>query len=133
MTELAGLSKKELVALAEEHELSIKGSKADLIGRIERHIALPVEEVVEEVDEIRFTPEPKKAKKPKKSKKASGLPPVDDDMDAEEFVKAAYLSILKREADVGGLQHYSTAIMMKSMDKQSVLDDLSASAEAQSL
>ena len=130
MTELAGLSKKELVALAEEHELSIKGSKADLIGRIERHIALPVEEVVEEVDEIRFTPEPKKAKK---SKKASGLPPVDDDMDAEEFVKAAYLSILKREADVGGLQHYSTAIMMKSMDKQSVLDDLSASAEAQSL
>tara|TARA_R110000803_G_scaffold107958_2_gene176130 strand:- start:9348 stop:9680 length:333 start_codon:yes stop_codon:yes gene_type:complete len=93
----------------------------------------PLEEVVEEkVAEEVAAPVVKST--PKKSSKSS-LPDVaDESLSAEEFVKAAYLSILKREADSGGLSHYSRCIgMYKTMTRQELLDDLSGSAEAATL
>jgi len=121
MSELSELTKKELVAKCEELGLDIDGTKADLLARIEESLVVaeaPVEEVVEEVKEA-----PKKAKK-------GALPEVGAGTDATEFVKAAYLAILKREADAGGLKHYATQLMMKGLTEQQILDDLSNSQEA---
>jgi hypothetical protein len=100
----------------------------------------PTEKVVEElVEEVVETPvvEEKKVVAPAKkaAPKKGGLPdPLDESLDAVAFVKAAYLSILKREADAGGLSNYSKCITMyQTMTRQEVLDDLLGSAEAAAL
>ena len=129
MSELMELTKKELVAKAEELGLEIDGNKTELVARLEAALALPeapVEEAVEEVVE-----EVKEA--PKKAKKASGMPELDSGMQAHEFVKAAYLAILKREADDGGLQHYASQLMMRGITEQFVLDSLLSSEEYKNL
>ena len=131
MTELSELTKKELIAKCEELELDIGGNKTELLERIEAHLAsleAPAEEVVEEVAE-EVVEEVVEAK----PLKAGDLPPVDTDLGTEDFVKAAYLAILKRDADAGGLAHYSSMLTMGSLSKQQILDDLSESEEAQSL
>jgi len=110
MSDLSELTKKKLIALCEEKGLDTSGTKSELVARLEAPTetveeSLPeaspepvVEEVVEEP-----TPAPKKAKKATKT----SLPDVEDEsLSSEEFVKQAYLSILKREADAGGLKHY---------------------------
>ncbi len=132
MSELSELTKKELVAKAEELGLAIDGTKTDLVGRIEEALALaeaPVEEVKEEVVE-EVVEEVKEA--PKKAKKGA-LPEVGAGLDAGEFVRLAYLGVLKREADAGGLQHYTSALMLNGLTEQQVLDDLSNSEEAKAL
>ena len=100
-----------------------------------------VEELIEEVVEAPVVEAPvveeKKVEAPAKkaAPKKGGLPdPLDESLDAIAFVKAAYLSILKREADAGGLSNYSKCIgMYKTMTRQEVLDDLLGSAEAAAL
>ena len=99
------------------------------------------EKVVEELIEAPVVEAPvveeKKVEAPAKkaAPKKGGLPdPLDESLDAIAFVKAAYLSILKREADAGGLSNYSKCIgMYKTMTRQEVLDDLLGSAEAAAL
>jgi hypothetical protein len=137
MTELSDLTKKELIAKAEELELDIGGNKTELLERIEAHLAsleAPAEEVVEEVEEaVEEVVEEVVEEAPAKPLKKGALPPVDTDMDPEAFVALAYQAVLKREADAGGLRHYTSMVAMGSLTKQQVLDDLAASDEAQSL
>lgn len=94
-----------------------------------------VEELVEEV--VEPVAEEKKVVAPAKKApaKKGGLPdPLNESLDEVAFVKAAYLSILKREADANGLSHYSKCIgMYKTMTRQELLDDLLGSAEAAAL
>lgn len=134
MTELSDLTKKELIAKAEELELDIGGNKTELLERIEAHLAsleAPAEEVVEEaVEEV---VEEVVEEAPAKPLKKGDLPPVDTDLDPEAFVALAYQAVLKRDADAGGLAHYTSMVAMGSLTKQQVLDDLASSDEAQSL
>lgn len=95
-----------------------------------------VEEVVEElpVETPPVKETPKKA--PKTTKKASGLPdPLDESLSTEEFVRAAYTAILKRDADQGGLRHYVRALNAEdvSFDRATLLKDLAESLEAKAL
>ena len=95
-----------------------------------------VEEVVEElpVETPPVKETPKKA--PKTAKKASGLPdPLDESLSTEEFVRAAYTAILKRDADVGGLRHYVRALNAGDVafGREELLKDLAASEEALAL
>ena len=130
MSDLSELTKKELVAKAEELELEIGGTNTELLERIEAHLATvdaPAEEAVEEVEEEVVE------EAPAKPLKKGELPPVDTDLGAEEFVALCYQAILKRDADAGGLGHYSSMLAMGSLTKQQIIDDLSNSLEAQSL
>ena len=94
-----------------------------------------LEEVVEEtpvVEEVKVAP--KQASKT--TKKASSLPdPTDESLSTEEFVRAAYTAILKRDADQGGLRHYVRALNAEdvSFDRATLLEDLAKSLEAQAL
>ena len=141
--ELSDMTKKELMDMASDMGLSTKGTKVDLIARIldgapeEAPAEAPAEEVVEEVVEEAPVEEApvEEAPAPKKAKKSGSLPSIEeDDLSAEEFVKAAYLAILKRDADPAGLRHYCNLLNIhKTMSRQQILDDLSNSAEAKSL
>ena len=51
------------------------------------------------------------------------------EMSAEDFVKAAYLALLGREADAGGLRHYVQGITVHREPRESVLASLRASKE----
>lgn len=138
MSDLLELTKKELIALCEEKGLDTSGTKSELVARLEAPTetveeSLPeaspepvVEEVVEEP-----TPAPKKAKKATKT----SLPDVEDEsLSSEEFVKQAYLSILKREADAGGLKHYVRCLEMhRTLTREQVLERLADSEEAKAL
>lgn len=146
MSDLLELTKKELIALCEEKGLDTSGTKSELVARLEAPTetveeaptetveeSLPeaspepvVEEVVEEP-----TPAPKKAKKATKT----SLPDVEDEsISNEEFVKQAYLSILKREADAGGLKHYVRCLEMhRTLTREQVLERLADSEEAKAL
>ena len=68
-----------------------------------------------------------KAKAPKAPKHA--VPDPMADMSAEDFVKAAYLALLGREADAGGLRHYVQGITVHREPRESVLASLRASKE----
>ncbi len=135
MSDLADLKKAELVALCEEKGLDTEGTKADLIARLEASQApaaeAPAEEVEEEVAEEPAVEEaePEPAPKPK-AKKGSVPDPADESLSTVEFIEAAYLSLLGREADRQGLRHYKNGIdIHQTIDRQRVLDDLLASEE----
>ncbi len=70
------------------------------------------------------------AETPKKeSKKTTPGSKVDMELEGGEFVKAAYLALLKREADPMGLANYTGALAMGGMTKEGLLEDLKASGE----
>ena len=138
MSDLMELTKKELLALCEEAgiEADSKMTKAVLVGLLEapaeaptdsEPVEAPVEPVVEE-EVVEPAPAPKKAKK---AAPAASMPdPEDESLSSAEFVKAAYLAILKREADEGGLKHYTRALdMHRTLTREQVLERLLASDE----
>ena len=90
-----------------------------------------VEVVEEEVKEEVVEEKPVKTAKKGKSK----LPdPEDETLSVEDFVRAAYLAVLGREADASGLRSYTFALELhKTMSRQDVLDSLQSSLEAQGL
>jgi type IV secretory pathway VirB10-like protein len=142
MSELSELTNAELRELLESKGLDTSGKKSELIERLEAAetpVEAPVEEeapVVEEAAEEapEEAPEPVAEPKPKAKKSSGSLPSVDGEESNEEFVRSAYLAILKREADAGGLGHYVRCLELhQTMDRQAVLDDLLDSAEAKAL
>lgn len=116
MEELSSLLKAELITLCEEHGLATDGVKSDLVDRLTAHL-YPSEEVVEEEVKV--------------SKNNMELPSTDlEAMSVEDFVKAAYLAVLGREADYAGSKHYQQRLgVMGSMTRQQMLDDLFNSPE----
>ena len=72
-------------------------------------------------------PAPKAKAAPKAPKHV--VPDPSAEMSAEDFVKAAYLAILGREADPGGLRHYVQGITVHREPRESVLTSLRASKE----
>ena len=139
MSELSELTNAELRELLEAKGLDTSGKKSELIERLEAaeaSLSPSIEEeapVVEEAAEEAAEEAPEPAPAPK-AKKSGSMPAVDGDESNEEFVRAAYLAILKREADPNGLGHYIRCLELhKTMDRQAVLDDLSSSAEAKAL
>ena len=131
-TDLSKATKDELVALCEEAGLETDGTKKELIARLEAVPAPSEPEVVEEeVKEEVVEEKPVKTAKKGKSK----LPdPEDESLSVEDFVRAAYLAVLGREADAGGLRSYTFAIELhRTMSRQDVLDSLQSSEEAKGL
>jgi len=57
------------------------------------------------------------------------VPDPTAEMSAEDFVKAAYLGLLGREADAGGLRHYVQTIAVHGQPREDVLTSLKASKE----
>lgn len=127
MSDLADLKKAELIALCKEQGLSTDGTKAQLIERLEATEPAP-EPVAEEP-----APEPKPAPAPKaKAKSGSVSEPLPDDesLSVVDFIKQAYLSILGRPADDGGLRHYKACLELhKTLTREDLLADLKGSAE----
>lgn len=123
MEDLSSLLKAELVALCEEHGLATDGVKSALVERLTAHL-YPSEEAVEEVVEEEV----------KVSKNNMELPSTDlEAMSVEDFVAAAYLAVLGREADFVGARHYTQRLgVMGSMTRQGMLDDLFNSKEYKS-
>lgn len=119
MEDLSSLLKAELVALCEEHGLATDGIKSALVERLTAHL-YPSEEAVEEEVKV--------------SKNNMELPSTDlEAMSVEDFVSAAYLAVLGREADFAGAKHYKHRLgVMGSMTRQQMLDDLFNSAEYKS-
>jgi len=119
MEDLSSLLKAELVALCEEHGLATDGIKSALVERLTAHL-YPSEEAVEEEVKV--------------SKNNMELPSTDlEAMSVEDFVSAAYLAVLGREADYAGAKHYKHRLgVMGSMTRQQMLDDLFNSAEYKS-
>lgn len=119
MEDLSSLLKAELVALCEEHGLATDGIKSALVERLTTHL-YPSEEAVEEEVKV--------------SKNNMELPSTDlEAMSVEDFVAAAYLAVLGREADFAGAKHYKQRLgVMGSMTRQQMLDDLFNSAEYKS-
>ena len=76
-------------------------------------------------------PAPKAKAAPKAAPKAPkhAVPDPMAEMSAEDFVKAAYLALLGREADAGGLRHYVQGITVHREPRESVLTSLRASKE----
>jgi|14BtaG_2_1085337.scaffolds.fasta_scaffold00911_3 hypothetical protein len=122
MSDLLKLTKTKLLKLVEEAGLTAdaEATKADLVALLE---AVPEEAPAEVVEEV-VAETPKKAKKPSGSKVA-----LDMELQGGEFVKAAYLAILKREADPMGLANYTGALAMGGMTKEGLVEDLKASGE----
>jgi len=135
MSDLSELKKAELLKLVEEAglEADAKATKADLIALLE---SVPAEEVVEEtveevVEEVVVEEAPETPSEDAEDDgKYEGL---DYDLETREFVLAAYMTILKREADEGGLAHYVQALNAGHIDKQYLVDDLLKSAEYKAL
>jgi len=123
MSDLLKLTKTKLLKLVEEAGLTAEAdaTKADLVALLE---AVPAEEPAAEVVEEVVAETPKKAKKPSGSKVA-----LDMELQGGEFVKAAYLAVLKREADPMGLANYTGALAMGGMTKEGLVEDLKASGE----
>lgn len=116
---LADLKKTELIALCEEHDLDTSGVKADLVARLEPVVDWDEAEATEEIE---APSEPVEAKKPVKA--APVLKTLEDysDLTDEEFVKAAYVDCLGREADEDGLRHYTRNIAFhKNMGRMDLL------------
>ena len=121
---LKDLKKAELVALCEQHELETDGTKAELVARLE-----PVLDWDEPDQEEVVVEEPVVAEEPVVEDTSVG-----DGLPTEQFVREAYLSILKREPDANGLKHYVTCIDWHgTLTRQDVIDDLSSSEEAKNL
>ena len=100
MSELSELTNAELRELLEAKGLDTSGKKSELIARLEAAEApaeAPVEEEAPVVEES-AEEAPEEAPAPK-AKKSGSMPAVDGDESDEEFVRSAYLAILKREAD----------------------------------
>ena len=126
MSDLLKLTKTKLLKLVEEAGLTADAdaTKADLIALLEAVPAeAPAEAPAEVVEEV-VAETPKKAKKPSGSKVA-----LDMELQGGEFVKAAYLAVLKREADPMGLANYTGALAMGGMTKEELVEDLKASGE----
>lgn len=124
---LKDLKKAELIALCEQHELETDGTKAQLVSRLEPVLTWDdepdQEEVVEEVVED-----------PVEEAVAEADSSVGDGLSTEDFVREAYLTILKREPDEHGLKHYVNCIDWHgTLTRDDVLADLSSSAEAKAL
>jgi hypothetical protein len=135
MSDLMELTKKELIALCKEAGLDTDGTKADLVARLEAPAESPTEASQEAVVDVRVEEPAPAPTKPKKATKTGSMPDVEDEsLSSEDFVKQAYLAILKREADAGGLKHYVRALdLHRTLTRQQVLDKLSDSEEAKSL
>lgn len=132
--ELSDLTVKQLKALCEEKGLETDGKKADLIARLEA--PAPVEEAAPEAAPEAEEPAPEPAPEPKpepkkaKAKKGAEPDPEDESLTTLEFIDAAYLGLLGREADAPGRRHYKNAIdLHQTVSRQKLLDDLKASAE----
>tara|TARA_R100000008_G_scaffold37059_4_gene21126 strand:+ start:7130 stop:7504 length:375 start_codon:yes stop_codon:yes gene_type:complete len=123
MEDLSSLLKAELVSLCEENGLATDGKKSVLVERLTAHL-YPSEEAVEEeaVEEVKV------------SKNNMDLPSTDlEAMSVKDFVEAAYLAVLGREADYAGSRHYQQRLgVLGSMTRQEMLDDLFNSAEYKS-
>ena len=72
----------------------------------------------------------KAAPKPKAPKHA--LPDPAADMPTEDFIKAAYLALLGREVDEGGLAHYKQAMNFHKMPRGDLFTHLRNSGEFKS-
>lgn len=137
MTDLSKLKKAELLKLVEEAglEADADATKAQLVALLEA-VPEPAEEVVEETVEevveevVEETPLDSGSEDAEDDEKFAGL---DYDLEGKEFVLAAYMAVLKREADAGGLAHYTQAINAGHIDKQYLVDDLLKSAEYKAL
>lgn len=123
MSDLLKLTKTKLLKLVEEAGLTAEAdaTKADLVALLE---SVPAEEPATEV--VAETPK-------KETKKATSGSEVDMELEEGEFVKAAYLALLKREADPMGLANYTGALAMGGMTKEELLEDLKASGEYKAL
>ncbi len=128
MSDLLKLTKTKLLKLVEEAGLTADAdaTKADLVALLE---AVPAEEPAAEVVEEVVAETPKKETK----KKATSGSEVDMELQGGEFVKAAYLALLKREADPMGLANYTGALAMGGLTKEGLLEDLKASGEYKKL
>lgn len=105
------MKKSELIELCGERDLSVDGTKNALIKRLEKSDVKPVKKS-----------EPVKVSKAKKTVALSD----------EEFVRDAYQTILKRDADSGGLAHYVQQLK-GGRDRSFVTSDLENSNEAKNL
>ena len=125
MEDLSSLLKAELVSLCEENGLATDGKKSELVERLTAHLYPSEEAVEEEVIEEEVIEEVKV------SKNNMDLPSTDlEAMSVKDFVEAAYLAVLGREADFAGSRHYQSRLgVMGSMTRQEMLDDLFNSAE----
>lgn len=104
----AKMKKAELITLCGERKLAVAGSKNSLVIRLTK------------ADEsVKTTSEPVKVSKAKKTVALSD----------EEFVRGAYQTILKRDADDGGLQHY-LHLLDSGRDRSFITSDLKNSTEA---
>lgn len=123
MSDLLKLTKTKLLKLVEEAGLTAEAeaTKADLVALLE---AVPAEAPAEAPAEV-VAETPKKETK----KKATSGSEIDMELQDGEFVKAAYLAILKREADPMGLANYTGALTMGGMTKEALIEDLKASGE----
>ena len=71
---------------------------------------------------------PKKVSKPAKPVE----PSPSADMELSAFIKEAYLAVLGRPADEGGLKHYMTAVEVHKESRESILISLKQSKEYKS-
>ena len=114
------MKKAELIALCGERDLKTTGSKKHLIARLEKsdnYLFDPTED-----SESVISVKPVKVSKTKKTTALSD----------EEFVRDAYQTVLKREADTHGLTHYLN-LLKGGRDRSFVTSDLKNSAEAKQL
>lgn len=124
---LMDLKKAELVALAKEHDVDTTGTKADLVERLE-----PLMDWDEsDSDSEEAVDDAPKGGSFDISAFVASQADVEDEKD---FVKAAYVAILRRDADPAGLSHYSACIWFhKTMSREDVCSALLASGEYKSL
>ena len=112
--DLSDLKKADLIELAESLDLATGGTVKALRARIEA--------AQEPADE----PEPEA--------EPEAVVEADDGDSDRDFVKQAYLDILKREADPSGLSGYVAALGFHgTLTREEVLEQLKNSAEAKAL
>ena len=128
---LVDLKKSELIALCEENELDIEGTKAELAARLDAVLSWDdteedSEEVVEEVveEDYEHPPLPTLAE----------VTNVEDDEDIEVFINNVFKEYVKRDADEGELSHYRKAMTFHcNLTKENFVFGIKNSDEARSL
>ena len=111
------MTKTELIILCGERQLALTGSKNSLVIRLKK-----ADSKIESEPKSEPEPEPVKVSKAKKTTALSD----------EEFVRAEYLTVLKRDADDGGLAHY-VHLLQSGNERSFVTSDLADSKEAKLL
>lgn len=146
MKDLDEMLKKELVELATELGIEeLDGTKAVLIERIqtaqEALLALESEEEPEAEEEVleeeaveeEVVEEVVEEKVVEENMLDLLTDEPDETVDNKEFIEWAYLNILERKADDGGLMHYLNGMKLRNWSRDRIKAALSNSDEAKAL